>query len=508
MNNMAKLNVVIPAVEVTVEVEGRAVAYRKVDRKAQAGDIIRFDDAHLPRYVRNESFYAVCYIGSGGNPYIADEDGDSYYTGGDDFEVYAPISEPATQPTTDTITFEGATWRKVDRDVREGDAIKFTDEGRRSYLTDAGLYVVDHVDSCDDPQITDDDGDDYDAGSDDYEVYEKVADSAAQEYREVKRKANVGDRIKITNRVKREDRYEDDAEFIVKRADSDGDVYVDTETQESVMVLRSEYAVLEPVTKSAETPEPAKKAEPERLAVGDYARVVDGEKINSGARVGDIVEILVDDKSYVPYKVRTISGYRVGEESWALPSAFVRATDEEVAKVLAAKDPRSKFAAGDKVRLVSGGTKWPLAGFEDGGIYTVGSPTNSYHKGTRVEIMNGSHGGFALPPEIVKLTAAEIAEIERKQAEEDAKRAEEARWTAIGRKVNEYKVGDIVEIIDSLGGSNKKGEIGMVVDARRHGENPRVGTVTNPSGVAGRNVVKLIVPVEQRFDRAEEVDAA
>jgi hypothetical protein len=38
---MGKLNVVVPAVNVTVD----GIEYRKVDRKAQAGDIVRIKDA-------------------------------------------------------------------------------------------------------------------------------------------------------------------------------------------------------------------------------------------------------------------------------------------------------------------------------------------------------------------------------------------------------------------------------------------------------------------------------
>lgn len=481
MNNMAKLNVVIPAVEVTVD----DVAYRKVDRKAQAGDIIRFDDAHLPSYVRDGAFYAVEGVSDGGYPYITDEDGDRYGTAGDDFEVYAPISEP----TTETIAFEGATWRKVDRDVREGDAIKFTNDSRRSYLADAELYVVNYVDSCDDPQITDDDGDDYDAGGVDYEVYEKVTEEKAETVTE--RKARAGDRVRIVDRLRVSDPYNNgDVLTVIKRLDPDRVTL--SVNGESAIARDEEFVVLEPVT-----------AEPDSLAVGEYARfVLDGVSV---MRTGDIVEILAVDTSTVPYHTKRLTD---GKVAWTQAKKIVRATDEEVAKAAAAKDPRSQFAAGDKVRLVSGGTKWPLSGFEDGGIYTVDSPINSYHKGTRVEIKTGGLSGFALPSDIVKLTAAEIAEIERKQAEEDAKRAEEARWSAIGRKVNEIKAGDVVQTYKAECGH----PVGTVGIASRSGDASSISVE-----VAGKmtfyHFVKLIVPAEQRFDRSaddvvEEVAAA
>ncbi|WP_340028949.1 hypothetical protein MHB71_04860 [Paenibacillus sp. FSL H7-0940] len=490
---MAKLNVVIPAVEVTVG----DVTYRKVDRKAQAGDIVKA--LKNEEDITGGAFYAVQE--ERGRHTFYDNENDSRPVTLRDcpelFEVYAPISEPATQPQTDTITFEGATWRKVDRVVREGDAIKFTDEDRSSYLTEAELYVVNEVDFNSDPHITDDDEDSYDAGGDDYEVYEKVAGEKAQEYREVKRKANVGERIKIVAAEQSGGLYEDGEEYVVSDADRWNNGRAVSVRGVNNAIYHREYVVLEPVTMSAE---PTK---PERLAVGDYARYVRG---GSNAMVtGDIVEITEVDRSFVPYRVKRLTD---GNTAWAPVDKLIRATDEEVAAV---KDPRSQFAAGDKVRLVSGGKAWPLTGFEDGEVYTVSNPINSYHKGTRVEIKTGGLRGFALPSDIVKLTAAEIAEIERKQAEEAAKRAEETKWNAIGRKVNEYKRGDIVEIIrkhDSFRGvgtvedGGDDGNIGVRMASKAYVAGVRYYSAFEDSG----DTITLIVPVEQRFDR--EVDAA
>lgn len=494
MNNMAKLNVVIPAVEVTVG----DVTYRKVDRKAQAGDIVKALKSEID--LTEGAFYGPLYDSGVGNIGFKDDDNDFRYSllrnYASQFEVYAPISEPisepAAQPPTDTITFEGATWRKVDRDVREGDAIKFTDEDRSSYLTEAELYVVNHVDLSDDPQITDDDGDDYDAGGEDYEVYEKVAEEKAQEYREVKRKARVGERIKITNRVAREDRYEDDAEFIVKRADSDGDVYVDTETQEYVMVLRSEYVVLEPITKSAEP------AQPERLAVGDYARVVStsGAFVPSYIVAGNIVKITHDDESHRPFRAELTNGKNAG---WFTESELVRATDEEVA---AARREAvfAQFSVGDTVKLTPPDGKNPRFGRGNVDNGDLGKVTEIFRTHIVVDFSPKQRGWKADPSELTKLTAAEIADIERKQAEE-------AKWAAIGRKVNEFKVGDIVEAKRRLGDSEViLGEVCDVNDEYDESETHVAITSYVDGNYRSVDVLKLIVPVEQRFDR--EVDAA
>src|SRR5690606_11434320 len=99
-----------------------------------------------------------------------------------------------------------AQYRKVDREAKLGDVIRYNDDN--GYVTRGGFYEVVDIDWNDDPQIIDNDGDEYDLAGDDYEVYEKVTEAAAQEsddlftyegtqYRKVKRKAAVGERVLI-----------------------------------------------------------------------------------------------------------------------------------------------------------------------------------------------------------------------------------------------------------------------------------------------------------------------
>src|SRR5690606_6102502 len=93
-----------------------------------------------------------------------------------------------------------------------------------------------------------------------------------------------------------------------------------------------------------------------------------------------------------------------------------------------------------------------------------------------------SKAGFATPDQLEKVSAEEVAEIEK--------------WAAIGRKVGEFKRGDVVEVLES-------GSSGYTV-----GLVDTVDTVNNRSVTlsTGRRCphiavsrVKLIVPVEQRF---------
>jgi len=481
---MAKLNVVIPAVEVTVD----GVAYRKVDRKAQAGDIVKALESDLD--IDKGAFYGPVTGADTDCVEFTDNVGDQRRRGSVSYEVYAPISEPAAETKPDTITFKGAEWRKVNRNVREGDAIKFTDEDRSSYLTESELYVVDRVDGADDPQITDDDGDSYDAYVDNYEVYEKVVETSAQEYHEVKRKADVGERIKIVAATENGGYYENGDILTVSRADrwqgAGSGMSISAEGI-GIAIYHSEYVVLEPVD--------AEPTKPERLAVGDYARVttiddIDGTTPVSYVNVGDIFEISEDDKTSVPYYGKRVTD---GKTACFMAERLVRATDEEVA---AAKDSRKQFAIGDYVKVAV-----EYCEHNVGDVLKI-TKMGGVHDFAVTNVATDRYG-FIYANKIVKLTAEEVAEIERKREEEDARRREESKWSAIGRKVNEFKVGDIVECSGSLSG-HAVGTIGTIVYDAASFAKLRVkanGEVKSHTGS-----MKLLVPVEQRFD-TKEVDA-
>ncbi|WP_434181910.1 hypothetical protein [Bacillus sp. jun7] len=338
---------------------------------------------------------------------------------GDDYELFRKVST-STSPSleervssaegeieslkSDVAALKGeAGYVRIDKsEAQEGDYIKF-DEAPRSYLTAGEYYEIDYVDSHGDPQITDDDGDEFDTYSLDhceFEVYRKVS---------------------------------------------------------------------------------AASVEAERLKVGDYAKVV-GQAIVT--EKGEIVKVIQDTGAIIPFKVETMDGKYT---EWRSEASLVRATDEEVAE---AKDAaaRAKFKRGDKVRLLSGGGDYPLSGFENDKIYEVLYNNFNHPKGKRIRIADSTERfGYATPDQLEILSEEEAAEIERKQAEE-------AKWAKIGRKVGEYKNGDVVRYDY---GDN---EICEVVDDTEEG---RVGVQTKEYGICREKPanLRLITPVEARFDR-------
>jgi ribosomal protein L21E/mRNA-degrading endonuclease RelE of RelBE toxin-antitoxin system len=156
--------------------------------------------------------------------------------------------------------------------------------------------------------------------------------------------------------------------------------------------------------------------EPERLRVGDYAKVVEHKNDNYfGGKTGDIVKITEERER--TYETEELGGGSYGYAPYAKKEALVKASDEEVAEA------KSKFA--DKL-----------------------------------------------------------------EAEKESK-----KWASIGRKVNEYKVGDIVEFTDDYRGIGVVENVGAtLIGVRIHDE---------PKGFQGPYIddVTLLVPVEHRFDK-------
>ncbi|MGO4897525.1 hypothetical protein ACG2QI_00345 [Bacillus sp. GM2] len=216
---------------------------------------------------------------------------------------------------------------------------------------------------------------------------------------------------------------------------------------------------------------------PERLKVGDYAKVV-GNESGHYAEIDEIVLIKRDDKDFAPFHCEKLNGDEAGI---FYEDELVHATDEEVAE---AKDAaaRAKFKKGAKVRLKSGGGKLPLCGYENGKVYEVENPEYPHIRGKSISITGGEcFRGYATPDQLEPLTEEEAAEIEK--------------WAAIGREVGEYKAGDMVQYLYD-------GEICEVVDVAEDGS-VKVATQKHGNCTENQSSIELIAPVEARFDRKD-----
>lgn len=435
------------------------------------------------------------------------------------------------------IEFEGAVYETVSGNLRDGDVVRAN--STRIDITEGAFYRVegDHfVDDGGDKRDFDDRY--FGVRREDFTLFRKVSETAGPtetpQYREVKRQAKVGERIRIVAAENTYGKYKNGDEFTVKKQ-----VYKGVDVPEvgapgnmSGYIYDREYVVLEPVT-----------AQPDRLKVGEYAKVIDANGVDGDRRVpsvvlGEIREIIEDDGSWAPFRAEKIDG---SGSDWFREAALVRATTAEVDEA-----KRKQFAKGDKVRLISGGGEYPLNGFKNGEIYEARDNDDDHDHGKfgkliEIETVSGK-SGFARPDQLEKVSEAEAEEAEKQRpqvgdyvkilvdtgdlpkgaiakiteddeddrpfncelldgSDYDYYRADQievvaegdVKWAAIGRKPNEYKKGDIVEIVQYECGA-KVGELVAVKEVYHYSVGYTGGYVASP------DAIKLVYPVESRFD--------
>ncbi|WP_261383115.1 hypothetical protein [Bacillus licheniformis] len=291
---------------------------------------------------------------------------------------------------------------------------------------------------------------------------------AKTEYvRIAKSEAKAGDFVKFPNATSSyltSDKY-----YEIYRVDGCGDPQIYDDDGDSYDTCGKRFEVYRKVS--------AAEPKPERLKVGDYVKVV-GNESGHYAEIDEIVLVKRDDKDFAPFHCEKLNGNEAGI---FYEDELVRATDEEVAEAKDA-EARAKFKKGAKVRLKSGGGVYPLLGFENGKVYSVCDNEVRRADGKNIEITQVGAPGYATPDQLELLPEEEAAEIEK--------------WAAIGRKVDEYKEGDVIQYLTD------DREICEVVAV---GEDGRVKVATQNHGNCTENQssIELIAPVEARFDRKD-----
>jgi len=362
-------------------------------------------------------------------------------------------------------------YRKVGRPARVGDVVRSleTDDG----ITKDAFYEVTgsgggYV------EFYDNDGDERYRDVEDYEVYEKVADSSdivtheGRQYRKVKRKANVGELVYSETGGK------------VYTVSADVELDDDKLSVGYVNGAMHRLSVLEPLTSD----KPIEHPKPDRLKVGEYAKAAGPQRNALYRKEGDYVKIVEDDRSSRPFRTEHLDGSIAG---WAYESDLVRATADEVAAALRKVDaPKPKLAripVGSYVKILTDSETLP-----EGAIAKVTRDDGEYDIWPyKCELLDGSNYDWYKPEQIEAVTE------------------EVVKWAAIGRNVNEYKTGDVVEVTRSTG-YVLVGSIG-VIGKYDSNDSFRVNTFERTGcNWHGSKDVKLVVPVEQRFDTRSEAD--
>lgn len=362
---------------------------------------------------------------------------------------------------------------KITEDAEHEEDVRFLDDVDDGRVRDANDYVLFRkVSASTDPSLEER------VSSAEADLETLKSDVAAlkgeAEYTRIaKSEARAGDYVKFDDPPSF---LSDEEYYEIDRFDSHGDPIVIDDDRDEYDASNRHFEVYRKGSAASVEAEP----KPERLKVGDYAKVVNATDYHCFTD-GDIVEIIGDHVGSPNNEpARRLAD---GKGQYVPKRELVRATDEEVTE---AKDAaaRAKFKEGAKVRLLSGGGELPLIGFENGEIYEV-SDTNFDHtsRGKRIRIEGGDC-----------FRGSGCATIERKQAEE-------AKWAKIGRKVGEYKKGDVVTYDDPEFFENSG--IGEVVSV--FGGDPKVLAIDYEGDknqyYLEPSQLRLITPVEARFDR-------
>lgn len=239
------------------------------------------------------------------------------------------------------VAYGGVEYERVEGEVQKGDLVLIKDGW--SFATQGKFYKSVGIDEGGDAKIIDNYGDTisndrttYDlfrklSASTDTSVEERVAKAEGEieslksdvaalkgeaEYKRIgKSEARAGDYVKFDDPPS----YLTDKEYYEIKEFDDGDPVIIDDDGDEYDTYIDNFEVYRKVS--------AAEPKPERLKVGDYAKVVDVS--NSVSERGDIVRIIEDDKSAAPFLAEKINGNNAG---WFHEYELVRATDEEVAE--------------------------------------------------------------------------------------------------------------------------------------------------------------------------------
>ncbi|MFJ7665276.1 hypothetical protein ACIQXW_23240 [Lysinibacillus sp. NPDC097162] len=360
----------------------------------------------------------------------------------------------------ETIEFEGAQYRKVDREAREGDVVMLTKYSEYNY-TEGKTYLVQKY-----RRIKDIDGDIYD-------VYNSLVGRTRQTVdvyepiEQAKYIPQVGGIVVVTgNTPGHSNSVGDIGKVGAEKPLEDGGVKVYVPGNSTVAIRTKPQDIRKATPVEVEAYE--KAAHKASFAVGDYVKVVKSF-VGYEGEIAKITEIgeFTTDKGAADFVIEHLPK-KNGD--WAIGSdCVVKATDVEIAEATA-----PKLKAGDYVKItrviVYDTTKekaYEVFENECGRLYYVDDAGDKRYGA---------------------ITAGDYEIVD----------AETAKWAKIGRKVGEFKEGDIVRVTKSHGG-HPVGTIGKLVPAPEY-IGTDLGVLANGHKKSHISGMELIAPVESTLN--------
>ncbi|WP_141431931.1 KOW motif-containing protein [Bacillus sp. 03113] len=457
--------------------------YVKVDGKAQAGDLIRFTVNKLTDIDSGDFFEIGAeleYYDNGGD----ERDANFYYAEGY-FNVFRKVEmqhhakqSPSLSERVDALekrveALEGEAPAEesdepqyvlvTDREPQVGDYVKYDDD-LSDYITADKYYEIIEIDSYGDPQIIDDDGDEYDTGGDDFEVYAKAGGSESISDDDLVNlgaiKTKKGDFVKF-----HKDHGRSTTAGKLYEVVDDSDYYKDDEGYTGFttkgwggLEQRDVYRLIT-------------ESEP-KLKVGDKARLLSTRGSLSGFSAGDIVTLHENKVGKSDFMVK-----KGGSRGYTNASNLEKVSEEELAQ---------EFHVGDYVKILSAGE---YGGVDVGTIGKVSVGHGESYE-IRVDKLDGSDHDYFVASQLEKVSEADT------------------KFAKPGRKQGEFKKGDIVRVINGRG-SGFSGHNGTISEIDEDDESSVPYHVIKPKSIQSgadtwlrSDQIELIAPVESRGDRA------
>lgn len=354
---------------------------------------------------------------------------------------------------SETIEFEGATYRKVEREAREGDVVILRANGKSYFELGKPYKLINNT------QILDAEGGEL-------TVYRKGMGRTRETVdvyapiEQAKYIPQVGDIFVVTGNTNNSDNNVGDIGKITYVGTGEARVRVVGQADFANWTLFSEMRKATP----AEVEAYEKAAHKASFAVGDYVKVVKSYRNLEGA-IAKITQIgeFNGDYGIAEFEIEHLTGKYAGEKLVADADQIVKATDAEIAKTTA-----PKLKAGDFIKITSG-----TPSILEGEIYEV---LNDVEYELYILDKDGDPRCFPLALGRAKY---EIVD------------AETAKWAKIGRKPNEFKKGDVVRVTTE-NYEHKVGDI-RIISSRipNHFDHALVG-----GGCINAENIELVAPVE------------
>lgn len=363
----------------------------------------------------------------------------------------------------ETIEFEGATYRKVEREAREGDVVIFH-KSTRPWATNSRKYAVQKG-----PKFDDNDGDMQNI----YNVLAGRTRETVDVYEPIEQAKYVPQEGDIVVVVKSENGSRNSVGDIGKVSNvSHVNFAVDVPQKPKAPRVNGNKHEAYEVRKAtpAEVEKYEQAAHKASFAVGDYVKVVKSYADCEGEIV-KITEIGEYDSPrgvcdfVVEHSPKKDGRFAVKAEQ------IVKATGAEIAKSKAPKLKAGDFVKFEKDGMdITAGKVYEVKADDDGDFYVlddIGRKDYRAGRDSKYEIVD----------------------------------AETAKWAKIGRKPNEFKQGDVVRVVAHADGKCE-GEIGLIEDAGILGEGGvGVRCGTHYVGICFKGeTVELVAPVESLFN--------